>query len=133
MAAAVSDYRPVFRDTQKIKKQAGHQDIVLELTENPDILAELGRRKKQQVICGFAMETDNVLANAKRKLLEKKCDYLVLNDLNDSDAGFQKDTNKVTVLSKAESIAFPVLSKEETAQAILKTLIGENTDEFTGR
>lgn len=122
MAAAVSDYRPENIAEHKIKKN----DDTIEMTfvKNPDILAYLGQRKtKKQIICGFAMETQNLDKNAKEKLEKKNCDMLIANNLFVSGAGFQTDTNIVSLLTKDSIEHLPKLSKEELGQKILETMM----------
>ncbi|MFV0480111.1 MAG: bifunctional phosphopantothenoylcysteine decarboxylase/phosphopantothenate--cysteine ligase CoaBC [Anaerorhabdus sp.] len=118
-SAAVADFTPAVAHDQKIKKS--NTALTLNLSPTEDILAFLGANKKaNQVLCGFAMETENTLANAKKKLESKKCDCIVLNDLTDPQAGFKKDTNKITFITKDSDKVYPVLSKEEVAFEILK-------------
>ena len=120
MAAAVSDYRPENIAEHKIKKS----DDTIEMTfvKNPDILAYLGQCKtKKQIICGFAMETQDLDKNAKEKLEKKNCDMLIANNLFVSGAGFQTDTNIVSLLTKYSIEHLPKLSKEELGQKILET------------
>lgn len=122
MAAAVSDYRPENIAEQKIKKS----DDTIEMTfvKNPDILAYLGQHKtKKQIICGFAMETQDLDKNAKEKLENKNCDMLIANNLFVSGAGFQTDTNIVSLLTKDSIEHLPKLSKEELGQKILETMM----------
>lgn len=122
MAAAVSDYRPENIAEHKIKKS----DDTIEMTfvKNPDILAYLGQRKtKKQIICGFAMETQDLDKNAKEKLEKKNCDMLIANNLFVSGAGFQTDTNIVSLLTKDSIEHLPKLSKEELGQKILETMM----------
>lgn len=122
MAAAVSDYRPENIAEHKIKKN----DDTIEMTfvKNPDILAYLGQRKtKKQIICGFAMETQDLDKNAKEKLEKKSCDMLIANNLFVSGAGFQTDTNIVSLLTKDSIEHLPKLSKEELGQKILETMM----------
>lgn len=122
MAAAVSDYRPENIAEHKIKKS----DDTIEMTfvKNPDILAYLGQCKtKKQIICGFAMETQDLDKNAKEKLEKKNCDMLIANNLFVSGAGFQTDTNIVSLLTKDSIEHLPKLSKEELGQKILETMI----------
>ncbi len=126
-AAAVSDFRPVARAEQKIKK--GDLSVRLDLTANPDILRELGRmreeRTKPLVLAGFAAESENHLAEGARKLKDKNLDLLVVNDILAKDSGFAVDTNRVTILSRRkEKIELPLLSKEETAGRILDEIAG---------
>jgi phosphopantothenoylcysteine decarboxylase/phosphopantothenate--cysteine ligase len=92
----------------------------IELVKNPDILAHLGSIKQKQLLIGFALETDNELENAKKKLVKKNADYIILNSLNDDGAGFGKDTNKVSIISEKELEVLPLLSKAEVAKAVLK-------------
>lgn len=101
MAAAVGDFRPEHRSEQKIKKTGGAMPPIV-LVQNPDILAWAGEHKRadgSQVVCGFAMETQDLLANAQSKLQRKHCDMLVANDLNEPGAGFAHDTNRVVILT----------------------------------
>ena len=110
MAAAVGDFRVAEIAPEKIKK-AGRSSITVELVSNPDILAWAGERKRDdgsQILCGFAMETEHLIRNAKKKLTSKHCDMLVANNLCDAGAGFGTDTNVVTVLtSGAEDAGHP--------------------------
>lgn len=122
MAAAVSDYRPENIAEHKIKKS----DDTIEMTfvKNPDILAYLGQHKtKKQIICGFAMETQDLDKNAKEKLEKKNCDMLIANNLFVSGAGFQTDTNIVSLLTKDSIEHLPKLSKEELGKKILETMM----------
>lgn len=122
MSAAVADYRPVKPATGKLKKQDAPLAIALEPTE--DILAWMGAQKPAgQRLVGFALETDNELAHAQDKLLRKRLDLIVLNSLRDAGAGFGTDTNKVTLLAPGKDPqALPLMSKRETARAILDRL-----------
>jgi len=95
MAAAVADFRPKYAATRKLKKERGMPRIVL--TPTVDILRELGRRKKQQLLIGFAAETDSVEANAVKKLRAKRLDMIVANDVSRRGIGFGSDTNQVTL------------------------------------
>jgi len=119
-AAAVSDYRPVDISKQKIKKRDG--DYSIKLTSNPDILSELGKLKEKAgfILAGFAAETENILDNAREKLNKKNLDLIVVNDVTAKDAGFDKDTNQVTIINKnGGKEELPLMSKEETADKIL--------------
>lgn len=117
-AAAVADYRPKTIATQKIKKT--DEDFVLPLERNVDILAWLGEHKTKQILVGFAAETNDIEQNAIGKLQRKHLDFIAANDVSASHSGFGKDTNQVTLYGADGSvIAFPVLSKEETADRIL--------------
>ena len=95
-AAAVADFRPKVKALEKIKK--GDQDLTLELVRTPDILQEISQQKGDRLLVGFAAETENVLENARRKLMAKKLDLLVVNDVTAEGAGFEVDTNVVTIL-----------------------------------
>ena len=128
MAAAVGDFRPANRSDEKIKKN-GRAGITVEFTSNPDILAWAGgHRRDDQTICGFAMETQDLEANAARKLASKRCDMLVANDLRTPGAGFATDTNVVTVLTPGERPDSPriahwdKMSKEDLAAKVLTEL-----------
>ena len=122
-AAAVGDYRPAQTADEKLKKGDGEMNI--ELTRNPDILAALGKDKKPgQLLCGFAMETQNLLDNAESKLRRKNCDMLVANSLRDKGAGFGTDTNVATLLFKdGHRETPPMMSKEDLADLILDRLL----------
>ena len=118
MAAAVADFRPKVIANDKIKKSDGAPEIVLEPT--PDILAELGARKRGQVLVGFAAETENVAANAAAKLTRKHADLMVANDVSDPEAGFEVDTNQAILLdSLGGSYRTPLLTKAALADVIL--------------
>lgn len=118
-AAAVADYRPARTAAQKIKKEG--ETLVIELVKNPDILLELGRLKKPgQVLVGFAAETENLLANARRKLEEKNVDLLVANDVIRPGAGFGADTNLVKLIYRdGRVVDLPLMKKTELAHRIL--------------
>lgn len=117
-AAAVADFKPKVRAVQKVKKDKGMDTIPLVPT--PDILAQLGAEKKGQYLVGFALETENELENAKGKIQRKNLDAIVLNSLNDDQAGFGGDKNKITYITKTgHSVAFPLKSKTEVASDIL--------------
>jgi phosphopantothenoylcysteine decarboxylase/phosphopantothenate--cysteine ligase len=123
MAAAISDYRPVKPATEKIKKQAGHQELVLTLTETPDILAQLGQNKQHQLVIGFAAETQHLLDNASQKLARKKADMLIANDVAAANVGFDYDTNAVTILRPQEApLKLPLASKTVIAQQIMEII-----------
>jgi phosphopantothenoylcysteine decarboxylase/phosphopantothenate--cysteine ligase len=119
-AAAVADYRPSELAGQKIKKSFG--DSALALTPNDDILALLGVQKRHgQALVGFAAETENLLSSARRKLDSKRLDWIVANDVTAEGAGFDVDTNIVTLLGKdGEEISLPLLTKREVAEQILE-------------
>ena len=121
-AAAVADYRPAVPSKEKIKKNDTNLDITL--TKNPDIALELGKKKKKQIHIGFALETNKEKVHAKEKLEKKNFDLIVLNSLNDSGAGFQKDTNKVTFFDKDNNeVNFKLKSKLEVAEDIVNYTI----------
>lgn len=121
-AAAVGDYAPTQTFSHKIKKKGGK--LTLELKQNPDILRELGKRKKNQVLVGFAAETQNIKANAQKKLEEKNLDLIVVNNVTQMDAGFSSDTNIVTIIEKNGIIEdLPKMSKQKVADFILDKAI----------
>lgn len=123
--AAVADYRPIDVATEKVKKKDGDLSIALERTE--DILSYLGANKKPgQIICGFSMETENMLENSKAKLEKKKVDMIVANNLKVAGAGFGTDTNVVTLITKSACKELEQMSKADVAHAILDE-IGELT------
>ena len=118
-SAAVADYRPAVEQSGKIKRE-NKSDLTLELVRNPDIALECGRNKRaDQVFVGFALETDNELANASSKLSRKNLDMIVLNSLRDKGAGFRTDTNKVTIVTALGETAYPLKSKREVAVDII--------------
>lgn len=118
MAAAVADYRPTSISDQKIKKKEG--DLNIELERTPDIAASLGKIKKKQVLIGFALETNNEEANAKRKLEKKNFDFIVLNSMQDRKATFGHDTNKVTIYTdRGEVLPYELKSKKDVAFDII--------------
>ncbi len=117
MAAAVADFKPKNIQHKKIKKEDGFDQIELEPTV--DILKTLGLQKKHQILIGFALETNNELENAKKKLRSKNCDAIILNSLQDAGAGFQNDTNKISIIDKSfKKTDFPLKSKAEVATDI---------------
>lgn len=123
MSAAVADYTPVTAASQKIKKT--NPEFSLELKKTTDILATLGQTKTaQQILVGFALETENEEAYAKAKLDRKNLDLIVLNSLNDKGAGFKGDTNKITIFNKAaEKVVFEMKSKTEVAKDICNEIL----------
>jgi len=130
-AAAVADYRPSVEAEQKIKKTGTSR--ILELVPNPDILAELGRKKTSQVLVGFAAETENLLANAQHKMQTKNVNLLVANDITKPGAGFGSPTNIVSFLfPDGRRIDFPKMSKLEVARHLVSEvarLLGIETKE----
>ena len=124
MSAAVADYSPVSVADEKIKKN--DNDLTLELKKNKDILFELGQNKKEnQLICGFAMETQDLIENATKKLIKKNCDMIVANHLKTEGAGFKGDTNVVSMITIHGIKEYGLLSKEELAYEIINQLIKE--------
>ena len=124
-AAAVADFTPEHAAENKIKKADGEETLTLTLKRTKDILKYLGEHKREgQILCGFAMETEELLANARKKLESKNCDLICANSLRAEGAGFGTDTNRVTVLTKEEEISLELLTKEETAHRILDIICG---------
>lgn len=123
MSAAVADYRPKTVANEKIKK--ADQEYNLKLVKTRDILSDLGSSKRpEQILVGFALETENAEENAIKKLVKKNLDFIVLNSLRDEGAGFKKDTNKVTIIDKKLNIErYPLKTKKEVAQDICKKLL----------
>ncbi len=121
MAAAVADFMPIKKANGKIKKENGLSEIKLGPTK--DILAELGKRKKKNILVGFALETDNELANAKKKLHNKNLDLIVLNSLKDQKSGFGYDTNKITIIDKRNTKKYDLMTKTEAAKNIISEII----------
>lgn len=121
-AAAVADYRPVKVSDNKIKKSNGNMTI--ELERNPDIIAELGKRKTHQFLCGFSMETENLVENSKGKLERKNLDMICANSLKTEGAGFGTDTNVVTIITRDSITELPCLTKQETANRIFDEILG---------
>lgn len=118
MSAAVSDFSPTLISKEKIKK--GRKEIVLKLKHTVDILKEMGKQKRQKILVGFSLETEDEIKNAKRKLAEKNLDLIVVNNPNVPGAGFEVDTNQVTLIDKRGKIEkLPLLSKKEVAGKIL--------------
>jgi phosphopantothenoylcysteine decarboxylase / phosphopantothenate---cysteine ligase len=121
-AAAVADYRPVDVAPQKIKKSAG--EMTLRLEPNPDILATLARKKENRLIVGFAAETGKVAENARKKLAEKNADLIVANDITAEGAGFDVDTNIVTLFAHdGRDLPLPKMTKREVAHRILDEVL----------
>ncbi len=118
--AAVSDYRPRATVGQKIKGKAA---MTLELEATPDILKELSLKKGAQIIVGFAAETENVLENARQKLVSKNLDAIVVNDVSREGVGFDSDRNAVTIISRDEVVEVPETTKWEVAQRVLDQVV----------
>ena len=121
-AAAVADYRPKTVSSEKMKKKDG--ELTLELERTDDILAYLGQNKRPgQFLCGFAMETEDLIENARQKLKKKHVDMIVANSLRVEGAGFGGDTNVVTMITEDEEISLGKMSKEETASQIIDKIL----------
>lgn len=121
-AAAVADYRPIHVSDEKIKKQDGEMNIELERTD--DILKYLGEHKRPgQFLCGFSMETQNMLGNSRVKLTKKNLDMIAANNLKEAGAGFQGDTNILTLITQNEDVSLQLMSKEDAANVILDKIL----------
>jgi phosphopantothenoylcysteine decarboxylase/phosphopantothenate--cysteine ligase len=133
LCAAVADFRPEQQAKEKIKREThpqplptgrGESGLTLRLVPNPDIAAALGKMKtEKQVLVGFALETNDELAHAQEKLQRKHLDFIVMNSLNDEGAGFQHDTNKVTIITPTERLPYPLKPKREVASDIIDQLV----------
>jgi phosphopantothenoylcysteine decarboxylase/phosphopantothenate--cysteine ligase len=122
MAAAVSDYRPVNFANRKIKRGKG--PIELRLEPNPDILTELGANKNGKVLVGFAAETEDLIANAEKKLREKNLDIVVANNVTEEGSGFDVDTDVATILDRSGAVrSLPLMSKDELAEQIIDHIL----------
>ena len=125
-SAAVADYKPANYSDKKIKKS--DDDLYLKLERNKDIAKEIGKLKKDKILVGFAAETDDIIENAKSKVIKKNMDFIVANDLTKEGAGFSVDTNIVKIIDKEGNITdYPIMKKEEVANIILdkiKLLLG---------
>ena len=125
LAAAVADYAPAAVSGVKLKRE-GASEMELRLVRNPDIAATLGERKENQILVGFALETDHELENARHKMAKKNLDWIVLNSLKDPEAGFMKDTNKITIVgSNGDVREYPAKSKLRVAADIVD-VVAEN-------
>jgi len=121
-AAAVADYRPARVSDEKVKKSDGQMSIELERTD--DILKYLGEHKKEnQFLCGFSMETKNMIGNSRAKLEKKNLDMVAANNLKVEGAGFQGDTNVLTLITQEEEVSLPLMSKEDAALKILDKIL----------
>lgn len=121
LCAAVADFTPEVKADQKIKREK--EDLILKLVPTEDIAAALGKIKKEnQCLVGFALETNNELANARHKLEKKNFDFIVLNSLQDTGAGFQCDTNKITIVDKEKATPYSLKTKTEVADDIIDRL-----------
>jgi phosphopantothenoylcysteine decarboxylase/phosphopantothenate--cysteine ligase len=117
LAAAVADFRPTTAPAAKLKKSDGLPRVELEYTE--DILAALGRRKKRPFLVGFAAETERAVERARGKLVAKRADVIVANDVSRPDCGFETETNQVTLVHARGEEAWPLLSKDQVAWRLL--------------
>lgn len=126
-AAAVADYTPKFPSTEKIKKR--ESEFFIELTKTTDIALELGKLKTpKQIVMGFALETNNEEQHAKEKLIKKNFDFIVLNSMKDAGAGFQTDTNKITIIDRAGNVVkFELKSKRDVASDIVDYILKINS------
>ena len=124
LAAAVADFTPKAPSKLKIKKQLNQDEMIISLVKTKDILASLGHTKnKNQIVAGFSLETDHEIENAIKKLKTKNLDFIVLNSLNDIDAIFGSDSNKITIIGKGgEQTAFDLKDKNEVAIDIVNYL-----------
>ncbi len=121
LCAAVADYTP--KQPSPVKVKSKQESLTIELVKNKDIAAELGKRKTvRQRLIGFALETNNEFENARKKRAAKNLDYIILNTLQDEQAGFGFDTNKVSIISSNELISLPLMPKKEVAKEIIKLL-----------
>ncbi len=122
MAAAVADYTPENFSENKIKKHSG--DMCIPLKRTKDILSEICKSKRDnQFVCGFSMETENLIENSRRKLETKNCNMIAANSLKCSGAGFGTDTNVITLITKDNIEELPIMSKEDAADRILDTIL----------
>lgn len=122
LSAAVADYRPTEVADQKIKKKEG--DLSIPLTRTKDIIATLGADKPEgQFLCGFSMETENMIENSRGKLERKNLDMIVANNLKVAGAGFGTDTNVITLITKEDTKELPLMSKQEAAGAIIDKIL----------
>lgn len=124
-AAAVADYRPASVSDEKMKKSDDSLCIPLERTK--DILKHLENTKNHQFLCGFSMETENMLENSRAKLEKKHLDMIIANNLKVSGAGFGTDTNVITMITKEEELALDIMTKAEAAKQILDKILEKLT------
>ena len=123
-AAAVADYRPKYQSDEKVKKQDG--ELAIEMERTDDILQYLGDHKKEgQYLCGFSMETEQMMENSRKKLKKKHLDMIVANNLKVEGAGFGGDTNVVTMITDDAEISLGKMTKEETAAHIISQILKE--------
>jgi len=120
-AAAVADYQPVNKKDYKLKKK--EHSLNIELKPTPDILKNLGEIKENQLLIGFALETDEEINNARQKLNKKNLDFIILNSLNDKKAGFSYNTNKISIINKTNETHYTLKEKKEVATDIFQYMI----------
>lgn len=127
MAAAVADYRVENISSKKIKKAEDNDNLVLELTKNPDILSKFSQQKNsKQIVAGFCAETENLIENAKNKILRKKCDYIIANDVSNLEITFGKDENEVFIIDKELNV---IKLEKDTKYNIAKSILEHIFDE----
>lgn len=123
-AAAVADFRPASYEQDKIKKEGKDEDLSLPLERTDDILGWLGtHRRPGQILCGFSMETKDMVASSRKKLEKKHLDMIAANNVREPGAGFQTDTNRLTLLTKDGEKVLPLMSKYDAANALLDALL----------
>jgi phosphopantothenoylcysteine decarboxylase/phosphopantothenate--cysteine ligase len=123
MAAAVADFEPETVATQKIKKSADNDEFLLKLKKTPDILKTVGATKKDQLVVGFAAETQGLLANAQKKLIKKNADLIIANNVATPGIGFASDDNQVTLLERDQDPKqLPKMTKNELAAHLIKLI-----------
>jgi phosphopantothenoylcysteine decarboxylase/phosphopantothenate--cysteine ligase len=134
LSAAVADFTPKNKANQKIKKQEGQTDMVIELTKTIDIAKTLGHQKNaQQLVVGFALETENELQNALRKLETKNLDLIILNSMNEKGAGFGFDTNQVTLITREGEIRHSDLKEKKLIAMDILQIIAELLQDLENR
>ena len=122
--AAVADYTPANTKSEKIKKSDNDDDLSIALQRTTDILSWLGEHKREnQILCGFSMETENLIENSQKKLAKKNADIIAANSLKDTGAGFGTDTNHIIIIKKDDVIDLPLLSKADAADRLLDEII----------
>ena len=130
-AAAVADYRPKKIYDEKVKKSDAQMSIELERTD--DILGYLGAHKREgQFLCGFSMETENMIGNSRGKLVKKNLDMIAANNVKVEGAGFQGDTNVITLITQDEEVSLPMMTKEDVSAKILDKIISETKKRKSG-